>query len=63
KEALKNQPDYVTAANNLGHAYEKKNLVQPALEAYQHTLKYDPNNAIAQRRVNSLKKGLSGAAA
>lgn len=60
KEALKNQPEYVTAANNLGHAYEKKNLPQPALEAYQHTLKYDANNGIAQRRVNSLKKLLSG---
>ncbi|XFA73018.1 tetratricopeptide repeat protein [Thermosynechococcaceae cyanobacterium Okahandja] len=63
KEALKNQPAYVTAANNLGHAYEKKNLAQPALEAYQHTLKYDANNGIAQRRVSSLKKRLSGVAA
>ncbi|ATS17896.1 tetratricopeptide repeat protein [Synechococcus sp. PCC 6717] len=63
KDALKNQPEYVTAANNLGHAYEKKNLAQPALEAYQHTLRHDPNNGIAQRRVSSLQKRLSGASA
>lgn len=59
KDALKNQPTYVTASNNLGHAYEKKNLSQPALESYEQTLKYDANNAIAKRRANSLRKRLT----
>lgn len=59
KDALKNQPTYVTASNNLGHAYEKKNLSQAALESYEQTLKYDPNNAIAKRRANSLRKRLT----
>ncbi len=56
KDALQLNPDYVTALNNLGHAYEKKNLSAPALEAYEKVLALDPSNSIAKRRANSLRK-------
>jgi tetratricopeptide (TPR) repeat protein len=56
KEALKLKADYVVALNNLGHAYERKNLVAPALDAYEQVLKHEPKNGTAQRRVTSLRK-------
>lgn len=56
KEALKLKADYVIALNNLGHAYERKNLVAPALDAYEQALTHDPKNGIARRRVTSLRK-------
>ncbi|MFB2897725.1 tetratricopeptide repeat protein [Aerosakkonemataceae cyanobacterium BLCC-F50] len=58
KEALKLNPQYVTAINNLGHAYEKKKLTAPALQAYEDVLKIEPNNQIAKRRAESLRKRL-----
>jgi len=58
KEALKLDPDYVTASNNLGYAYERKKLTSQALEAYEKSLSLDPNNAIASRRAESLRKRL-----
>ncbi len=59
KEALKLNPEYLIALNNLGNVYEKKQLVTQALEIYQQTLKYDPNNATAKGRVESLSKRLT----
>lgn len=58
KEALKANPEYVTALNNLGHVYERKKLTAQALQAYEEALKYEPNNAIAKRRTESLRKRL-----
>lgn len=58
KEALDHNPDYVTALNNLGHAYEKKNLAPQALEAYEAVLKLDSKNPTANKRSVSLKKRL-----
>jgi len=58
KEALKLNPNYVTAINNLGHAYEKKKLTAPALQAYEDALKLEPNNQTAKRRSESLRKRL-----
>ena len=58
KVALEQNPNYVTALNNLGHAYEKKNLTQQALDAYEQTLKLDQKNATAKKRAQSLKKRL-----
>jgi tetratricopeptide (TPR) repeat protein len=60
KEALKLQPNYVTALNNLGHAYERKNLSAQALAAYEQSLAQDQKNAIAKQRVNALKRRLIG---
>ncbi len=59
KEALTLNPEYVIGLNNLGNAYEKKQLVAQALETYQETLKYDPNNATAKKRVALLNKRLA----
>jgi tetratricopeptide (TPR) repeat protein len=56
KEALKINPDYVTALNNLGHVYERKKLTAQALEAYEQALKHEPNNPTAKRRAESLRK-------
>jgi tetratricopeptide (TPR) repeat protein len=58
KDALKINPDYVTALNNLGHAYERKQLTSPALEAYEQALKLEPANETAKRRADSLRKRL-----
>jgi len=59
KEALKIAPNYVTAYNNLGHAYEKKKLTAQALEAYESALKYDSKNDTAKRRAESMRKRLT----
>ena len=59
KSAVQALNDYPTAWNNLGHAYEKKNLVSPALEAYEKALALDPKNDVSQRRAQSLRKRLS----
>lgn len=56
KEALKNNPNYVTALNNLGHVYERKKLTAQALETYEQVLKYEQNNPTAKRRAESLRK-------
>ncbi|MBE9175825.1 tetratricopeptide repeat protein [Synechocystis salina LEGE 06155] len=58
KDALKLYPDYVIALNNLANVYEKKQMVNKALETYEETLAIEPNNKVAQRRANSLKKRL-----
>lgn len=58
KDALKHNPDYVVALNNLGHAYEKKNLIAPALETYEQVLKSQPSNVTAKRRAESIRKRL-----
>lgn len=58
KEALKLYPEYVIAFNNLANVYEKKQMVLQAVECYESALKYEPNNKIAKRRAESLKKRL-----
>lgn len=56
KEALKLYPEYVTALNNLGNVYERKQLTVQALEIYEQALKCEPNNTTAKRRAESLRK-------
>lgn len=58
KDALKLEPDYVTALNNLGHSYERKQLTAQALDMYEKSLAIDPKNSTAKRRSESLKKRL-----
>lgn len=58
KEALKHNPNYITALNNLAHAYERKKLMAQALETYEQVLQSDPTNATAKRRLESLRKRL-----
>ncbi len=56
KDALKLSPTYVTALNNLGHAYERKNLAPQALDAYEQVLQKEPQNETAKKRATSLRK-------
>lgn len=56
KEALRLNPEYIMALNNLAHAYERKKLTAQALETYEEALKYEPNNQVAKRRAESLRK-------
>ncbi len=62
KDAIKLYPDYVIALNNLGNAYEKKQMIAKAVEAYEETLQFDENNKIAKRRAELLKKRLVSSA-
>ncbi|XP_010521137.1 PREDICTED: uncharacterized protein ycf37 isoform X2 [Tarenaya hassleriana] len=65
ERAVKLQPGYVTAWNNLGDAYEKKKDLKSALMAFEEVLLFDPNNKVARPRRDALKdrvrlyKGLS----
>ncbi|XP_030545946.2 tetratricopeptide repeat domain-containing protein PYG7, chloroplastic [Rhodamnia argentea] len=54
--AVKLQPGYVTAWNNLGDAYEKKKDLKSALKAFEEVLLFDPNNKIARPRRDALKE-------
>jgi tetratricopeptide (TPR) repeat protein len=58
KEALKHDPNYLTALNNLAHAYERKNLIAQSLQVYEQVLEFAPNNSTAKRRAESLRKRL-----
>ena len=58
KQAIKLYPEYTIALNNLGNVYEKKQLTAQALETYEQSLKYDPKNATAKKRAESLRKRL-----
>ncbi|KAJ6877937.1 tetratricopeptide repeat domain-containing protein PYG7 [Populus alba x Populus x berolinensis] len=53
--AVKVQPGYVTAWNNLGDAYEKKKDLKSALKAFEEVLLFDPNNKVARPRRDALK--------
>lgn len=56
KDAIKLAPQYVIALNNLANIYEKKQMTAKALETYEETLKYEPQNSVAKRRAESLRK-------
>ncbi len=58
KEAIKLEPEYVTAMNNLGHAYEQKKLTSQALDMYEQALQLEPENETAKRRSESLRRRL-----
>lgn len=58
KEALKHDPNYVTALNNLAHVYERKNLTAQALQTYEQALQSEPNNNTAKRRAELMRKRL-----
>lgn len=55
EKAVKLQPGYVTAWNNLGDAYEQKKDLKSALKAFEEVLLFDPNNRVARPRVESLR--------
>lgn len=53
--AVRLQPGYVTAWNNLGDAYEKKKDYKSALKAFEEVLLFDPNNKVGRPRRDALK--------
>ncbi|KAF2291008.1 hypothetical protein GH714_018275 [Hevea brasiliensis] len=53
--AVRFQPGYVTAWNNLGDAYEKKKDLKSALKSFEEVLLFDPNNKVARPRRDALK--------
>ncbi|MGD1851812.1 MAG: tetratricopeptide repeat protein [Cyanophyceae cyanobacterium] len=63
KSAVKAFPEYATAWNNLAFAYEKKQLIPQALEAYENVLGIEPGNSVAKRRAGSLRKRVAPPAA
>ena len=52
EKAVKIQPGYVTAWNNLGDAYEQKK----ELKAFEEVLLFDPNNKVARPRRDAMKE-------
>ncbi|GMH22362.1 hypothetical protein Nepgr_024205 [Nepenthes gracilis] len=56
EKAVKLQPGYVTAWNNLGDAYEKKKDLKSALKAFEEVILFDPNNTVARPRVDLLRE-------
>ncbi|KAH9288412.1 hypothetical protein KI387_032529, partial [Taxus chinensis] len=58
EKAVKLQPGYVTAWNNLGDAYEKKKELKDAVKAYDQALLFDPNNKVARTCRDSIKERL-----
>ncbi|KAL5995266.1 Tetratricopeptide repeat domain-containing protein pyg7, chloroplastic [Asimina triloba] len=56
EKAVKLQPGYVTAWNNLGDAYEKKKDLRAALKAFEEVLLFDPNNKVARPRRDALRE-------
>ncbi|RWW38721.1 hypothetical protein BHE74_00056029 [Ensete ventricosum] len=56
EKAVKLQPGYATAWNNLGDAYEKKKDLRGALKAFEEVLLLDPNNKIARPRRDALRE-------
>jgi tetratricopeptide (TPR) repeat protein len=58
REAVRLQPGYVTAWNNLGDALEKLKRYGPALEAYSEALAFAPDNKVAKARADFCKTRL-----
>ena len=56
KEAIKNLDQYTTAWNNLGYAYEKRKMLQEALDSYRSVLSYDLTNEVANGRFQTLQR-------
>ena len=56
KDAIKRYPEYAIALNNLGNAYERKQMITKAIKTYEQTLEFDSKNTVAQRRTEALRK-------
>ena len=55
KEAITLRPDYIVALNNLAYAYEKKKMLQDAMEVYSQVLLLDELNETANEKLLTLK--------
>ena len=56
KSALRAKQDYPVALNNLAFAQEKLLDIDAAMDSYRKTLKVEPNNATAKKRLKRLEK-------
>ena len=55
KEAIALRPNYIVALNNLAYAYEKKRMLQDAVEVYSQVLTLDTENETANEKLITLK--------
>jgi tetratricopeptide (TPR) repeat protein len=51
KEAIALRPNYIVALNNLAYAYEKKKMLQDAIEVYSKVLILDEENETANEKL------------
>lgn len=56
RTAVRLQPGYVIAWNNLGEALEKQKEFAGALEAYSQALVFEPTNSVARERAGFLRE-------
>jgi tetratricopeptide (TPR) repeat protein len=56
KEAINLNSNYAIALNNLAYSYEKKKMLQEAIQTYSKVLTFDEDNKIANEKLLSLQK-------
>ena len=56
KEAIALDPRYTVALNNLAYAYEKKKMLEQAIDIYSKVLMYDQTNVVASEKLVYLRK-------
>ena len=56
KEAITLDPQYIVALNNLAYAYEKKKMLEQAIDIYSKVLMYDQTNVVASEKLVYLRK-------
>ena len=55
-QITKNTNDQILIRTNLGNAYAKKGLITEAINEYEHVLKIDPANNIAEHNLRALRR-------
>jgi tetratricopeptide (TPR) repeat protein len=56
KEAIDLNPNYAIALNNLAYSYEKKKMLQEAIQTYSKVLTFDEDNTTANEKLIALQK-------
>ena len=56
KEAINLNSNYAIAMNNLAYSYEKKKMLQEAIQTYSKVLTFDEDNKTANEKLLSLQK-------
>ncbi len=56
KEAINLNPNYAIALNNLAYSYEKKKMLQEAIQTYSKVLTFDEDNTTANEKLIALQK-------
>jgi tetratricopeptide (TPR) repeat protein len=58
--AIKSNPNFVPAYNNLGIVYEKMNKRPEAIKLFEKALSIDPNNAEVRRNLERVRSQYKG---